>query len=37
MIFDESNVFAIFTMELDIGAGKEVKGGLLKSALWEGT
>ena len=36
MIFDKGDVEAGFAPELDVGAGKEVEGCLLETALWNG-
>ena len=34
MVLDKGDVEAGFTAELDVGAGEEVEGGLLKTSLW---
>ena len=34
VVFDESDIEADFTAELDVGAGEEVEGGLLETSLW---
>ena len=34
MVFDEGDVETGFAPELDVGAGEEVEGCLLETALW---
>ena len=35
MVLDESDVKTGFAPELDVGAGEEVEGCLLETALWD--
>ena len=34
VVFDEGDIEAGFTAELDVGAGEEVESGLLETSLW---